>query len=240
MNNRIKQIESLSEKINHLLTCDIHLHTENIANTKALGMNIKQTTITETTYQGNESFTETVSTSMFFSSAIRAYDHNDSTIIEYRGKTPKQMNDASSKTYTYDEYIRLYGKLPKKEYHVKTLPLEGDSLVNEVYTEEEKGKRIIGLFNEDLNQDTISSIKSNDKTILVKLDQKNAINHIAISIRNNGDFDSFPKFSQAEMEFLLDENDEIESYTSRLAYKIKWGFVTLDISQEAKTEIKKI
>ena len=240
MNNRLKEIESLSEKINHLLACDIHLHTINIANTKALGMNIRQTTITETTYQGNESFTETVSTSMFFSSAIRTYDHNDSTIIEYRGKTPEEMNASSPKTYTYDEYIRLYGKLPKKEYHVNTLPLEGDSLVNEVYIEEEKGKRIIGLFNEDLNQDTISSIEVKDKIILVRLDQKNALRHLAISIRNNGDFDSFPSFRKAEMDFLLDENYEIGSYTSRLDYKIKWGFVTLDISQEAKTEIKKI
>jgi hypothetical protein len=150
------------------------------------------------------------------------------------------MNASSPKTYTYDEYIRLYGKLPKKEYHVNTLPLEGDSLVNEVYIEEEKGKRIIGLFNEDLNQDTISSIEVKDKIILVRLDQKNALRHLAISIRNNGDFDSFPSFRKAEMDFLLDENDEIESYTSRLDYKIKWGFVTLDISQEAKTEIKKI
>ncbi len=238
MKKRFEMISDLLRKIEDLTDKkELYLHSVD----SALSMNVRQNTITDSIFLSERNFTETTSSSMFLSTAIRTYDNHDGMITEYKGKTLDEMRKALKTTYDYDEYICRYGKLPKIAYGIKSLPTEKDCLFNECYAQDASDSTTMqGLFMEDVNENTITEIREETNLIHIGLDTRKALLHMSVSLKNNGSFDSYPTYKEAEMDFLLNEKKEIISIISKVSHKIKWGFMTLNINQETKTDIHEI
>lgn len=220
----INKAEFLLLLSNQFKDKEYFLHSENISDTFALGMNIKQNTITESIYLFDQSFSQTSSTSSFFSSSIRVYSDKNGNIIEYKGKNNEEMKINPPIEYTPSDYIKKYGKLVSPFYE-------------EIDEKTKETKPQIGLFLEEINSCSISSYDVKDKEITLILDTKKALEKLSLSIKNNGDFDSLPVYSQAKMTFFLNDEDQIYSWKEDISYKIKWGFVQLKIHQQTKSDI---
>lgn len=206
---------------------DILLKKENIlilsksdSEAKVSSIKVHQTTYSSVLYHGRESFAESFSSSMLFSSFQRQYDEGAGKVKILTGKKKEELfSSPMTKTVNYQEYEENYGKLLRLTYDS---PLEK--------------RRMQNLFIEEIDEESIKVIHHNSSFFDISPDIARMYPYYQKQIKENGDFDELPNIKEAELKIDYD-GDFLTGKEESLHYLVRYGLFRLDIQETTRSHI---
>ena len=207
------------------------------AKANVFAISFSQSIISSNFYLGEKGFFESYSESQFLTTSDRSYHEGKGVIHTYSSPNSAFMK-AHPKDYSYDEFIRKYGKLiTRKLYFSKIHPINKQDLVQEAYMEKDGigAKKMVGFINYVFPEEGIKTFKEENNTITLELNPEYTHAYFRTQMRSIGRLEAYPLMKYSSVTFGFDERGKITSLKAIDDFSAKTGILSSAIHMELES-----